>query len=124
MNLKTLFLLYLKEQGIDINSIPVDDRKDCTALSFYNDEMCICMCFYNDNETVEIFVQKEIEISDRLGVLEIINNLNFEYIGITFYEKGGILRAKSVCKADNDLNPVLDLLARTTSIAKRAFLSF
>ena len=129
MSLLEDFLKFAKEQDISQEDIYKEKGMNYTIVSFgeqgeedtiYN----ITLILYDDNNTVEIYIRKQINVDDLLDVLKRMNTLNAEYIGVAFFIEDGIISTKSVCYTNGNVEIALRQMVQNMQIAETEFVNF
>lgn len=129
MSLLNDFFKFAKEQGISEEDIYKEKGEGYTIVSFgeqgeedviYN----ISLILYDDNNTVEIYIRKQINVDDLFDVLKRTNNLNAEYMGVAFFVEDGIISTKSVCSTNGDIEIALKQMVQNMQIAASEFVNF
>ena len=102
LSLLNQFYEYVSAQGISKENIDEQKGDGFTLVSFgeegekgviYN----VAIVFYKD-DSVEVYIRKNISDYDEVKVLKAMNSLNAEYKGATFYVENSILSLKSYIK--------------------------
>lgn len=129
MNLFDQFLKFTEEQGINPDDIYKEQREDFSIVSFgeqgepdaiYN----ITLVFYKDNDLVEISVRKLIDTEDMFDILKRVNELNADYMGVSFFVENSLISVKTVCNAKGDIEVVLKTMVQNMQIASTEFVKF
>jgi len=129
MNLVNDFMEFAKEQQLNEEDIFTEKAEGYTVISFgeegevgviYN----VALVLYDDNNTTEIYVRKAIEVQNLLDVLQKVNELNFEYRGINFFLRDGLVTGKSYVEAHGDIEVVLKQMLQTMRVASEEFSKF
>lgn len=125
MKLLNDFYEYAKSLGIGKEHIYEEEGEGFTLVSFgeegepgviYN----IALVFY-DNDTVEVYVRKQLKEFDTLNVLTQINEWNAEYCGVTFVLEDDMVMVKSYCDTKGDIQAALKEMVQDMQLAKRMF---
>lgn len=82
------------------------------------------LVIYDDNDVVEIYVRKAINTENVLDVLSRVNNLNAEYMGVSFFVGDNVINLKSACSTSGDIEVALKKMVNNMQIAKETFISF
>lgn len=122
------FLKFAEEQGININDMYKEKGDTYNIVSFgeetddgiYN----VTLVIYNDDDMVEIYVRKAINTDNVLEVLSKTNNLNAEYMGVSFFVGDNVINLKSACSTHGDIEVALKKMVNNMQIAKETFTSF
>ena len=128
LSLLNQFYEYVSAQGISKENIDEQKGDGFTLVSFgeegekgviYN----VAIVFYKD-DSVEVYIRKNISDYDEVKVLKSINSLNAEYKGATFYVENSILNLKSYIKTEGKIDVVLAEMVRNMRIAQSEFIKF
>lgn len=122
----------IESKGYDRNKFLTEKDKDYRIVAFnetgepgiiYN----IYLIFYNSkSEDVEVVVKKLIEELPSIDVLEKVNQLNQQYLGVTFlFEKeDNTIVAKSLVETEGDVNKIMTRMVSTMRAAQTEFKAF
>lgn len=128
LSLLNQFYEYVSAQGISKENIDEQKGDRFTLVSFgeegekgviYN----VAIVFYKD-DSVEVYIRKNISDYDEVKVLKAMNSLNAEYKGATFYVENSILNLKSYIKTEGEIDVVLAEMVRNMRIAQSEFINF
>lgn len=129
MSLVEDFLKFAEEQEINPNDIYKEKGESYTIVSFgeqtevdniYN----IVLVLYDDNNTVEIYIRKQINTNNLFDLLQRTNALNAEYMGVSFIIENGVISTKSVCYVNGVLEVALRQMVMNMQIAAAEFVNF
>lgn len=129
MRLLQDFMDFAIEQGVNTEDIYQDSGENYEILSFgeqAEDETIynVTLVFYEDENTVEIYIRKQIDDTNLFEVLQKINALNAEYIGISFFVDDNIISCKSVSYSNGNVENVIRQMVENMQVASAEFVKF
>lgn len=129
MTLLEKFYDYTEKTGFSKSDIQEEKDSEYTMLSFFESGEAgkmyhIALVFYED-ENAEIYIRQSMEENyDTLTVLTELNELNSIYCGVTFLVADHMVVVKSYCKANGDIEVLLQDLVQNMKLAQKEFVKF
>ena len=129
MSLVDGFKKYMQQLGLDAEDLKEVKGDEYTILTFgqkgeKNLVYKILLVIYDNNDAVEIYIQRKATLINRYEVLSKLNDLNMKYFGITFYTEQGEIATKSFCRTGGEVEIAIAQMIQNLQTALTEFANF
>lgn len=126
MTLYEQFNSFIKDIGLDLDNIYHEKKEDYEIISFYEEVkngqvFNVTLVIYNDQDTVEIYIRKQINTSDTLDLYKKINQMNIDYRDMSFFYEESYLVVKSQCTTNGNFEKVIEKMMVNIQVAEKEF---
>lgn len=126
MSLVNDFYKYTDQIGISKDDIYKETGDGFTLISFGEEVeqgsvFNVALVIYDNDDSVEVYIRKQINCTDELGLLRKLNNMNAEYCGASFFTENNVVSIKSYCKTNGNLDIALAQMIQNMQVAKEEF---
>ena len=128
MTMLKKFYDYTEKAGFAKNDIQEEKGDNFTLLSFFEegekDIMYNVTLVFYDDDSVEVYVRKQIHQVDVSSVLQKLNELNIQYCGVVFLIADDMLTVKSYVKTMGNIESLLKEMVQDMKLAQLEFVNF